>query len=398
MSFLSKLLVIEDHQPQLERLLRIMQQPPAYWGDAAGLPGFEAVGVGSVERAQEEIRHSTQENVPYEAVILDLGLPLTETDAEKEIAHEKHGLALLEELAATGWVIIVLTVYEDAPNILRALRNGATDFFSKRQFTRKDEEQLFCRLVHGIGRHREAAFKERQAKRQIWLAEQERCRDYDKTTKTIGNGVGRIQDSLERLSDQMLHRYALDPHRDAEDPICAEIRTIGQEAHRLQQSVWSQYPGEEDQELEDVDVTKILAEEIADYRPCYFRRNVPLTWQSPPSGGGPCTNTLPGRLRMLIDEMIFGPLFLSPGPQGVRLACQQRGNGDDIDISATSDTQPIPDDIVAAWQNDQYDRAGMDSPWQGLMFLKRLARNTGYGCDLESNAEATTITLHIPAL
>ena len=136
MSVRPRVVIIEDEEGWQEDLKTLMEAPSSDWCERLRICGFRVVIAGWVEQALELLQRSIDDNDPFEAVLLDIGLPRTEHEAKSGVADQNYGRLLLTDIANKYdiGVVILTKHHKELVNVQHAVRQGVVDFYAKHDF------------------------------------------------------------------------------------------------------------------------------------------------------------------------------------------------------------------------------------------------------------------------
>lgn len=392
-----RLLIIEDSMRTWERLKRVMESPPIHWFETTGRVAFQVDVATTAEEARRVLEVARKRGQPYEAVLLDLRLPGTQRDKQQGREGEEHGRDLLKDITAeSNTAVVILTGYPSTDNLIHAVKYGAMDFVLKPLETRDDERMLFVRLVSAVGKTRQALHRSLRAERILRLKDHERTGERERLSRSVSEHTGRISDSVRQLSQLLLHRYGLDPTRDAEDPVCKQLATIRRSADGIKQGVWQPTAGGVGPPgFVKTDVSGIVTDEIVRVRPSYFYRVIELRDKV---SNGLQTRTFAEDLRLMVSELLLDALELSPEDSSVEVLCEPWEDGRVIGVSVTRAGERIPKQVQQSLNKGRWRDKKLDPKWTGMCFLQRLANNIGAGLVLSAAGQRQSVALRIPVI
>jgi CheY-like chemotaxis protein len=140
-----KILAAEDHPKHYNNLVSILNAIPredkAHWG----IDNLKFTSAASATKAVAQLEIAANRKTPYDILVLDLNLPVEEGGIE-DIEHGFGVLTSARKLKAAKQTVI-FTMYGGGENILRSLREGASDFFVKPGVPGYDEQELQTRFM-----------------------------------------------------------------------------------------------------------------------------------------------------------------------------------------------------------------------------------------------------------
>jgi len=392
-----RLLIIEDSMPTWQRLKRLMETPPLHWFETTGRIAFHVDVATTAEEARTCLDVARKRGQPYEVVLLDLSLPGTREDVKQGREGQEHGRELLKGITSErDAAVVILTGYPTTENLIHAVKYGATDFVVKPLETREDERMLFVRLVSAVGKTRQAVHRTLRAERLLRLKDHERTGDRERLSRFVSEHTALISDSLHQVAGLLSHRYGLDLTRDAEDPICRGLTTIGRAADEMKQGVWQ--PAEVDEgsgRFSTTDVSTILTEEIMKVRPSYLYRSIELRDKV---SSGLQTRTFAEDLRLMVSDLLLDALELSPEESSVEVSCEPSEDRRDIIVSVERSGERIPKQVQQLLSKGNWTQKKLDPKWTGLCFLQRLANNIGARLGFSNGGQKQAVALRIPVI
>lgn len=398
MSDVPRLLIIEDDEPLRERLEEVMRRPRAEWFSGPPLQGFRVNTAGTVEAAVDLLTKDQGSDEPYEVVLLDLRLPANDEEAKKDRVFEANGRRLLTHIKSTcKAAVVILTAYDSSENLIHALREAAADFLVK-PINRNMEGVLFSRLVNAVGKTRESVHREMRTERLLGFKEHDRRRDVEEFAELISSKVKVITEQLHSLDKLLSRRFGLDVHSDPSDAIYQNFSLMENASREVLQSLWS-LSDREPARYETVDIARCVRDQIARARPCYLYRGGSCVG-APPAELVLETKTFAEDVTLIVAELVFGSLELSPDGRNVELSLvlDETKEGDDILLSATREGEDVPRDLQEALGEGRWTRKGVEAKWQGLYFMQRLSNNIGARVEIDSGEGKTMVKLRIPVV
>jgi DNA-binding response OmpR family regulator len=365
-------LVVENDLSLNERFKLILEGPSARVQRETGFGGFL---VDTAITGDEALRLLDCRDAAYEAVLLDLKLPRTKEDHERQLEDEEVGRNLLARIRRQfGVAVVVITGYHSTENLIHSLRYGAADFVIKPLATREDEALLILRMVKAVGQTREVKFEKLRLEHERRIGQIERRSERDRTAQETSSRMSLISQNLESLEDLLRGRVGLDAKRDANDPICKAMMAIKTATIDVHQAGWAVSTADEASEYSQVNVAGVLNDSVDQIRPCYAYREVELLVGCEDSLR---TSTFPDELRQVIDELLFGALQSAP-------------KGSTVEVSG--EMSPQPEDVVITVV-----RQGNAVP-EGHDLVERIVNNIGGRLETQTTTDGTRVTVRIPVI
>ena len=224
-----RLLIVEDRKSVVNEIKHhlgslLADEEKSHYG----IDDFEFSEAFDFESAMQKLRSARESSTPFTLVLLDLGLPKTEGDPDDEI---KRGFGLLEYAVGKSSIepdsgdekqgsgapaalgAIVISVFQDYPDVVKAFKLGAVDFIGKDldknvpgEILRQQVLTYFKRQVIDILNRR---IKNLMPHAQTGLA--------NRLGACFSTFVERVMGQTELLKVEAEERWGLDPVRDSTD-------------------------------------------------------------------------------------------------------------------------------------------------------------------------------------
>jgi CheY-like chemotaxis protein len=140
-----RILAAEDRPTHYNNLVAVLRTIPRHDKDAWRIDDLKFTPAATSSMAIKYLEMEARGGRPYDILVLDLGLPSEEGGIE-DVEHGFEVLRAARELRAAKQTVIY-TVHSSDRNILRALREGASDFVEKPDGPNFDEQELQTRFV-----------------------------------------------------------------------------------------------------------------------------------------------------------------------------------------------------------------------------------------------------------
>lgn len=396
MSDYPRLLAVEDDRRMVETIKSQMARPPMAWLKGTGVSGLRIDIARCVEDARDLLRKSRKRQNGYEAVLLDLGLPLTMQDLDDENVSPENGRQLLTEIrhGFPHIAVLVYTRFATPRNYVHAIQWGAADFVEKPDQLGEGLQELLGRLVACVGRTRRAVHDHLSHLRELRIAELDRKLRHERLSKRISEEVSRVSDAVRELSQLLSQRYGLDLRQDVDDPICRQLAAAKEAVASIAENTWRGLP-ETEAAYRVVEVGDLVREETRRVWPCHLHRGVSVQEDL----RGPLqTKTFKEDLGLMVAQLVLDTMDAAPDGDSVKVSCQRSEDGNEIVISAERSGEPISQEVRRLLEAGEWPEDEPDSLARGLCFLQRMANNIGGRLEVPPAGERQVVTLRIPVI
>jgi DNA-binding NarL/FixJ family response regulator len=404
MNDLPRVLSVENNPVMGERIrARLERLSPAViamWG----VKRFQVEWVRTATEAKQLLEWAAERGEPYDALLLDLGLPDRDPDAEEDPVRGLQVLAKAQKESCAAAVIH--TVYTELQFALTAIRAGIADYVLKDEGDEPRPEHL-DELSHclirayrqGLGR-RWSALRLEHLKR--WLVAQSRAQVADRLAGIVSSGIGTILAKANRLGSSLRERYRLSPETDPDDPLCRTLQELKEAALKTKQRCADERP--------PVSAGAALFKEVCleEMLDRVFKRLQPGfgyygVWPEAPAEEKKTTvHTFEEDIEQILQEMIFGALEASkPEPSSFRVeralkwdvARSEDGLG--VSVSLTDQAPALPEDVCLMIEKGVPLEVDAGRGW-GLSLAQRVAHGIGAQITPRATDSGNTVTLYIP--
>jgi CheY-like chemotaxis protein len=389
-----KVLLVEDTERDRKWLLFILNTAPSEWLAGSGIERFDITIATCVEEARAAIKETRQSGRPFEAILLDMGLPMTPDEVLQLDEQLLCGYQLLCEITENSEAaVFVLTAHPERQNIIRAIQASAVDFFDKADLGTDDGKRDFLvRLVKAVGVTRERVHRRLLAEHAERLAEENAEEVRSLVAQQVTQLADRIAHQIRDITNTLRRRFDFDERRNPEDPLARDLTVIREATDQIVQAVWAKRP---DRACEEIKVEDVLNKEVAHAMPCYLHKNVALNTSLEPDLR---TKTVEADLRAMIAELILSALEESPKGGRVDLAAARSPGANDIVITVIRGGEAVPEQLMADLTAGRPPGVDLHNRWRNILFLWRLARNLGISMKAEGSGDQNRLTLKIPVI
>lgn len=195
-----------------------------------GIEDFEFSEAFDFESAMDKLHSARESFMPYTLVLLDLGLPQTKDDPDGET---KRGFGLLEyavgrsnieggeaalkegEAATAALGVIVISIFQDYPDVVKAFKLGAVDFIGKnKDGTRPVPGEILQQQVLTYFKRKVIDILNQRIRNLMPYAQTGLA---NKLGACFSSFVQRVMEQSETLKREAQERWGLDPVRDSGD-------------------------------------------------------------------------------------------------------------------------------------------------------------------------------------
>jgi signal transduction histidine kinase len=397
MSFKPRILIVEDQPESSEDFIATFSAPDAYLVTETGVAGFSVDHAITKRKAEDFLTHALRDMRPYDAMLLDLGLPPIELEKDVDV---KFGFELLAEVQTKFRracpVAVINSIHSHANDVIHVLRSGGADFVAK-PCTGAD---LYPHVVN--------AYKKARARLEIqwrgiqqrhvhqWLLVQARARSADDMARIITDGMNRLHGSVRDLERLLRDHYHLNTQAESDHPIGLKLRELDEGIRRTtarcveargsmqpHAGEWSRWP-----------LARAVNDAVETLWPGFALRRIALDRPT----GDVAVHTFPAEAGMILEEVASNAIEASE--EGSTLGCEigvertpDRRERAFIRISdraprlaaehceAINRGRPLEQDAGRAW---------------GLSLAQWLAENIGARLEVEPGPHGNVFTLKIP--
>jgi CheY-like chemotaxis protein len=267
-----RVLIVEDILEQLQGINDDLDKISIDGGgEYLGIETFVCDLAEAVDEAEGFITDS--KGVPYDFLLLDLGLP----KRKGEVDLPENGEKLLEKVRLKGAAkeIIVISVWDDVEHVVNAFRSGAIDFVSKPFKTAVLQARFIDCWKRLLGKESEHLLGEDRIGHLVPYAEKGLAHRF---TKCFSNLVQSVAHGAEDIESYMHERYGLDRRKDSQDFFFKCLKwqedSVVKAKNEWEDLQTSLQPKNESSRVE---VVETLLEEIhRSLLPCFIIKNVEL--------------------------------------------------------------------------------------------------------------------------
>lgn len=231
-----RILAVEDELPHYESLVSILRAIPPKDRDDWGIGKLEFTPATSATRAVTELELAARRRIPYHILVLDLGLP----SGEGGIVDVEHGFSVLTAARKLGAAkqIVIYTVHASDLNILRALREGASDLVVKPNVPGFDEQELQTRFMgcwKSILETESAVLLEQRIKDLVPYAEAGLAQRFEACFTDFFQKVAHTAEDIEHYAYE---RFGIDREKDPQDYLIRSLKRQDAEGKAAREN-WS---------------------------------------------------------------------------------------------------------------------------------------------------------------
>lgn len=397
-----RILVVEDTGPDYERLEAILRALPSSEKTAWEITDIQIVRAANAKDALRLIEKGVKSGEPFDVIVLDLAIP--DSDGPPHTDHGFKVLRFARKLHAAHQIVIY-TQFAIDPNILRALREGATDFVEKPRALANDDQELRSRFATCWQRIREdasATLLEERIKNLVPYAESGLAQRY---TACFSTFLQQVAQTSEDVKHYAMDRFGLDLVKDSQDYLIRCLRDQDEDistAKRNWVNLNANLLNGEGAELTPIPLRTLLDSIHSKWSPCLFIKNYRYV-DSVKTGAG--VLTFHQDVRIIIQEIIAGALSLLPdygtehkleitaelndGQVAIRFSDNLSG---EFGITA-EDASVINDGLILG---PDHGRRRFGRSW-GLSVAQHLALRGGGRLIVEPRRDGSTITYFAPS-
>jgi CheY-like chemotaxis protein len=387
-----RVLIVEDNEIHLSSNERYLVQISA---ERKGHVGIEEFIIDKAKNQKEAIallKKAIDSSLPYDLLLLDLGLPINEETSE---APPERGLEILEFVQTNGGArgVIVASVFRDYEYVIEAFRRGAVDFIAK-PYERGTLQQQVLKYfeVEGV-RLLEQRIRDLMPSAEKGLAH--------RLGACFSRFVQAVVSETEGLEEGFKERWGLDIQRDSEDSqvqhLLAVHDAVSNAKREWAETLSSLIGGEE--ALGVCVVEELLSEIQAEVQPCLALKRVKLmgTWN-----GTTSVRTFRDEVddvKAVLKEIILGALsqLASYGESQKEIKISVSTNDGRAEVRFEDKLPPINDKAVNLISRGIIipPGQGFGRDW-GLSVAQHLALRGGGRIKVAASDEGNVITYSIP--
>jgi CheY-like chemotaxis protein len=208
-----RVLIVEDQQDQASAMCLYLERIPDTVKRSYGIDEFKIDQAGSVSSALNLLSNAERYALPYDMLLLDLGLPKDEGSYQE---YPTNGYEILERVMATGAArrVIMISVFNDYEFVTNAFRVGAFDFIAK-PFAREVLQTHVLNCWGHILTNESARILDQRIKGLIPYANLGLAHQFTSCFSTFLNLATRAVDNIERaLTERLGTDFTVDSHDD----------------------------------------------------------------------------------------------------------------------------------------------------------------------------------------
>ena len=402
------ILIIEDEDVHYQRLESILDALPADHKKGWRINGINKIRAVHAEQAFNLIQEAHTRQRPFDVIVLDLAIPRYATPpGKKPEPHEMYGFRVLDvarELRVARQIVIY-TQFKSDPNILRALRSGATDFVQKPRPSENNTLQIQDRFMACWQRVLEdisVSLLDERIRNLVPYAEAGLAQRY---TACFSRFLQQVANTAEDVQHYAVERFGLDPAKDSQDYLIRSLKNQGEDLKAAQEN-WERLNadllnGTKGELAPSVSLGDLLDSIHKRWSACLLVKN--CDYQNTITDADAEVLTFQHDVSLIIQEIIAGALMLLPDFGAKRtLQVSAKVNGDaQAAIQFTDDVTPAitPEDAriinegLVLGPNHGPKRFGR--AW-GLSVIQHLALRGGGRLIVQPRSDGTTITYFAP--
>lgn len=390
MKWIQRLLIVEDEEDDRENLLELFSSPEQKYVDAYGFNAFDCDVAVTGSDAEELLKRAVQTMRPYDVLILDLGLPPTAGARE----NKKVGIQILKSLDERACAAVVVeSVHTGIHTFIDLLRARTAEFIPKPW----ESEEMFRTVVQAlkIGRERQKNRYEQLVKdHEQWRLLQSRAQLADRMGRVVSDGVGKILDEVDHLTDLMYNRYQLDVQRDSKDPVCEAIQRLGKSARSTSKRFAEarQEVSQFSESLEMVCLEDAIATVVKSLWDGLVYRRMKFHG---PSDGMHKVRTFRRDVLTVLEEVLFKAIEASKEGDELRCEVHEDVKHRTMGVSITDQTEPMNESYV----KNMFENRSLipeDGRMWGLSMAQGVAGNIGGRIEVRGTEQGNTVTFSIP--
>lgn len=401
-----RILIAEDMENTRRRLQQLFSSPPEEFQQAYAAKGFEVETATTGTEAMDRLERAASSGLPYDVLLLDLGLP-PEAGANED---PQVGLDILEWLhrqreqgeAPACLTTVVESVHTEVPTFLKMIRLGLAHFIPK-PFSRSCEEvyrtvarATAAGLERGWHRQRMRGLRSLVDPTMSKLHAHAQAQVADQVAKVTADGIGDILQGLERLGALLSDRYQLDPGEDADDPVCAALKSVRQAALDTSRrcAVEREALTPDTGEVAEVRIDDLVREVLNWLRPGILFKHLAIDG---PGDTDETVRTFRDEMRMILEELLSGAIESSKPASGLSIAVSRDSDGQAVRLVVRDSAEPLSAEVVQRINKAEPFKPTADRAW-GLSLAQRVARSIGTRITVEPRKNGNTCTLHVPVI
>lgn len=334
------ILIVENDRVDLEDAVTLFKSIHPSDKSKYGISSFKIDRAEWGAKAVELLETAGQSGSTYDIVLLDLELP----DKKGGALEDDRGFFLLQKAREQGALdVVIYSAYAGYRNLLRALREGASDFISKASSDIENQTRLL------------GAWRRAQEKRSDQMMEQ-RIRQLipyadravgQRFTPYFSSFVQNVVYAVEQIEDYADERYGLSLERDSRDSLVQAL-TRHKEIVKKAQDQWSLLQSEMfagGAKLRSETVETLLAKTEEYLQPCLMIKETTLTL---PTKGETQVQSFENDIDAVLREIITGTLseLQNHGDQHcIRVEVQVNSEKRRAEVRFLDDLEPLsPED------------------------------------------------------
>ncbi len=382
-----RILLAEDKDKYRQRVekARVALTPDDL--DRAGLLGVHLDPFELVRSARRRLREEHGASQPYDVLVLDLGLPVSDP---KGRALARNGLELLKLVVNESLAkrIVVYTIFGEYEHVRDDYKKRVVDFVVKDEKREaKDVEALRRAIVTAFSSILEEESDELLSQRVRWLIPYARRAEVHLCELPLVDLAADVQHASSALAESLRDRYGVDVNRDPHIPIAKQVKSLTQATEQAQKK-WQGIEAElygESAKRENVPAAVILREIADELQPCLRAHRTTLTVKG---GKDVKVKAYPDDLRVVLREIVAGAMVNAPMKDKHAITVSIRPEGRGVKIAFEDDFPAISDrdaervnQLASNWPDWKYDRA-----W-GLVECHQIIRRYSHRIDVTSGGD-----------
>jgi len=226
----------------------------------------------------EKLLKEARKKQPFDILLLDLDMP-DQPDGPRE--HQQYkGFRLLRKAKELGAAleVVIVSGFSEPPNILEALRGGASDFIDKSLDTEEKQMRILSAWRRALEKRSDRLLDGRV--RQLIPYDERAVAHY--FTPCFSDLVQEVVFAAEGIERYAVERYNLDPERDSQDSLMQSL-SLHNEAVKKAQKQWRCLQSKlsvAEPELTQVSIEKLLEGIQRELEPCLMIKETKLLYSS----------------------------------------------------------------------------------------------------------------------
>jgi CheY-like chemotaxis protein len=264
-------LIVEDKEIELQGNKNDLDAINAERRGKFGIASFDIHLARALDEAEQSL--SKTNGLPYDLMLLDLGIPITKDQPNTDTPENGEQLLAARERGAVK-EIIVTSVFTDFERVARAFRSGVKDYIGKPYKTAQLQTVVLECWKRLLEKESGLLLGEKRVEGLVPYAEKGLAHRFTNSFSTLVRTVTHSADDIERY---MHERYGLDRRKDAQDLFFKSLTTQEECLTRAKQE-WLELKGQvqADESHGAASVEKLLRAIFETLLPCLIVKNLVL--------------------------------------------------------------------------------------------------------------------------